>query len=1131
MSWEFSVLGPLDCRSTHGSIRLTRPMSRTLLALLLVRSNACVPVDQLIDELWQGSPPSSAEGALRVHIAHLREALGSGGSERESPIQFDNGGYCLTVSPGWFDVERFEAAVRDGRVAMQQGAPEEAADLLGGALRLWRGTPYDEFHHIGAVHGEAVRLSELRLGAVETLADAHLAIDRPGSACELLIPESRSHPLRETIAERLMLALYRSGRSAEALGVASRLRQALDDDLGVLPGAAVRDLEDGIVMQSPDLDPPRRRTLPDPDVVTRYAPFVGRRVEARALDEAWERARAGTANLALICGGVGIGKTALADQLAQRAKREDASVLVGHCDPDPHADYEPFPHLVRQAIARVPAEALDHSVFGELRRLVPDLGDQLPALPEPATASAGRHRLFAAVNRLLEACPTPLLLQVEDLHWAQSDALAMLRHVVRECEGPILIVATYRDEEADADSPLGRALATGRLAEPDVRIRLHGLDVPELKALLQMLGADRGRDIAVAELWELTSGNPLFVREVVRELGDAASERPLNDLAPDGVRTLVEHQLQGLSLPARETLTTAALLGSRFLLPLLAATGRMSETDALSGLDEALAARLVEETDELDWFTFNHPLVRNVIYASIPASRRARLHLRAGQILAVATKDGRWSEPARHFLAALPLGDPQQTARYARRAGDEASERFAHEDAAEWYRAALGVPEGTVDEGERSEVLLALGLALERGGDRGGARVRYLDAAAAARTAGNACLLADVAIAATPRYVTVDDFHVAHRALVDQALAGQTDERRRVKLLSCASASRYYDDGGEADRPYVVQALDLARQSATPEVRATGLRTYHRWLTHDPNAAEERTGLSQELVDLCTDESLHDALGVACRDLLVNLLSVGRFAEFDRELVHLDSIASAHDVPADRYWASALRATRGLTRASDAETEGLVRAARTLGSHLQLADSEGTFILQMFALRCQQGRAREITRGLEAPSRDQPRMESGLALLASAFVESDRDDDARRILDQVVADDTIRLPKDNMWLAATALLGGVAARVGTAAQRAVCARELDGLDDQWCVFGAGGAVFGPVQHWLGVMAAADGATARARDCLEQARDRSVVAGAQHWVGRADAELARIRVDPGSATGRRHDAAEGAYGRE
>jgi hypothetical protein len=725
-------------------------------------------------------------------------------------------------------------------------------------------------------------------------------------------------------------------------------------------------------------------------------------------------------------------------------------------------------------------------------------------VPEPAEPAAGRRRLFAAVNALFDACAGPLLLVVEDLHWADRGTLALLRSVTREHPGPLLVVVTYRGEEAGPDTALGAALATGELATPDLRIELDGLNVAELKALLDMLAPDRERAVDLAQLAELTAGNPLFVREVVRELADAPDDVPLTELAPDGIRTLVGHQLQRLSASAREVLLVASILGSEFSLTLLAATGQMAETTVLDALEEALATRLVTETDALDVFTFSHPLVRNIISTSMTASRRARLHLRAGEILAVSTTDGRWAEPARHFRAAAPLGDPAQTARFARRAGDDAAHRFAYDDAAGWYRAALAA--GTtaeVGDDEQGETMLALGLAIERGGDRDAARDVYVEAAGLAEATGNAALLADVAIAAAPRYVTIDAFHPAQRALVDRALAMPQDDLRRVRLFNRASASRYYDED-EADAPFARLAIDLAATTSDPRARATGIAAYIRWLTHEPGAAEERARLCRELRQVCEASSNPEFVGSSTRDLLVNLLCLGCFDEFDEELARLDEICASHEVPADRYWARALRATRSLMTDPPADAEGMVRAARTLGRSLGQTDAEGTFILQMFALRCQQGRSREIASGLEAPSETQPRMLAGLSLLARALVDGDRPADARRILDHVVSDGAVRFPRDNMRLAATALVGGVAAAVGSDAQREVCRAELEPFAEQWCVFGAGGAVFGTGHHWLGELAAAGGDTDAAADHLTRAVELSERAASPYWAGRARA---------------------------
>ena len=156
--------------------------------------------------------------------------------------------------------------------------------------------------------------------------------------------------------------------------------------------------------------------------------------------------------------------------------------------------------------------------------------------------------------------------------------------------------------------------------------------------------------------------------------------------------------------------------------------------------------------------------------------------------------------------------------------------------------------------------------------------------------------LADAAIGATPRYVTVYDFQPMQRALVDEALAHVgSDGRRLAWLLCCASAGRYYEEPG--DKPYAVRALALARESDDPEIRATGLLTYHRWLTHDPRAADERLALSRELLLICQTERLDALAGRASRTYLIDLLGLACLDDFDRELETLAEFADRNRAP------------------------------------------------------------------------------------------------------------------------------------------------------------------------------------------------------------------------------------------
>jgi len=592
-------------------------------------------------------------------------------------------------------------------------------------------------------------------------------------------------------------------------------------------------------------------------------------------------------------------------------------------------------------------------------------------------------------------------------------------------------------------------------------------------------------------------------------------DTPLETIAPGGVRALVEARLCRLPPAAREALSTAAVLGRRFSLRVLAATLGASESETLDAVESGLICGLIREEPSFDVFAFRHPLVRNAIYTASSVSRRARLHLRCAEALLSVFGDesiGHSAEIAHHFVMSLPVGDVATAVHHARAAGDHARSCFAYEEAVSWYqRAADLADQAALPEDRRASLCLALGEALEASGRRADARASFLRGAAHARAAAEHGLLAEIAIAATPRYVTIDGFHPTQLALVDEALESEgRDERQLAWLLNCASAARYYDSG---DEPYAQRARTLARCSADPEARLAGILTYHRWLTHDPGSVAERVALSRELLEVSRANHLEPFVGRAHRTLLIDLMAAGRFDEFDAQIAVYTENAQRQRVPADIYWASALGASRQLMISPWGETEELISAAHMIGRHHEQGDAEGTFVLQMFALRFQQGRTREIAKSLGAPAGNQPRISAGLALAAAALTDSGRHGQAAEILTRLVTADGVGLAPDNMWLGATALLAGVAAAVGTPAQRDVVERVLLPYAPSWCIFGAGAAIFGTGHHWLAKLAAARGDVAELRTRREAAAATAREAGADYWAGLATEAAPELLTQP------------------
>jgi len=246
---EFKILGPLQAIDDAGrELALGGRMPRAVLAILLLHGGDVVSSDRLVEELWAGEAPPTAVKSLQVHISRLRRALGGDGR-----LQTVAGGYSLWVEPGELDCERFEALVAQGGDLLTAGDAVGAAAALDGALELWRGRPLADFDYDSFAQADIARLSELHVSAVERRVACELALGRDGQAVAQLERLVREHPYRERLRVQLMLALYRSGRQADALEAYRQARSVLVEELGIEPSAELRELHAAILSQDPSL--------------------------------------------------------------------------------------------------------------------------------------------------------------------------------------------------------------------------------------------------------------------------------------------------------------------------------------------------------------------------------------------------------------------------------------------------------------------------------------------------------------------------------------------------------------------------------------------------------------------------------------------------------------------------------------------------------------------------------------------------------------------------------------------------------------------------------------------------------------------------------------------------------------
>jgi DNA-binding SARP family transcriptional activator len=732
---EFRLLGPLEVRAGGGAVELGRPKQRELLVLLLLHANRVVSRERLVDSLWGEDPPPTAVKAVQWYVSQLRKLLPDGMLLTRAP------GYLLEVEPDTVDLLRFERLVAEAR----SSEPERAAGLLREALALWRGPPLAEFTQEEFARIEAGRLEDVRLAALEERIDADLALGRHGEVTAELEALVAEHPRRERLTGQLMLALYRSGRQAEALGAYREARAALEE-VGLEPGPELRQLERKILNQDPALAPAREpaatAVLPGALVPAPAFPFVGRTRELETLRSLLARAARGEGGVVLVGGEAGGGKTRLVRELAHEAASGGARVLYGTSDAAVSVPYQPLREWL-EFLVRVSAPGV----------LAEHLGERA-ALLVPGLAGAGappeldRHALQSAICDALGrlSLERPLVLVADDLHWADAETLHLLPRLATTApETRLLVLAAYRDRGEEHAPAFAEALAELTRLDGVTRLSLGRLTTAEVADFIRAsAGAEAAGDL-VSAIGDLTGGTPLLLCELWRDLrergavdasgGRVELRRRLAELrGPERLRDVLRHRLSRLDPGTAELLELAAVAGPRFELRVLAGASPLDQPAFAAAVAEAIRTGLIEELpDPVPAARFAHELVRRVVYDRVTGIERAGLHLRVGEALErVHGSDTAPVVPelAHHFTLAAPVGGVERAVAYNFRAADAALAAAAFEEAAARLSTALEL--GIADPRERARTEVELGYLLNEMGrpSEAGARLAAsLDAA------------------------------------------------------------------------------------------------------------------------------------------------------------------------------------------------------------------------------------------------------------------------------------------------------------------------------------------------------------------------------------------------------------------
>ncbi len=460
-----------------------------------------------------------------------------------------------------------------------------------------------------------------------------------------------------------------------------------------------------------------------PAVLAGPGPFVGRGHELERLLSAWQTTLAAGTHAVLIAGEPGVGKTRLAGEWSRQAYEEGAVVLYGRCDEDLGAPYQPFAEALRSLMPCLGTNRLRGLRGVEaLLPLVPELTDALPDLAAPTRADpdSERYALFDAVVALLGIASTsaPVVLILDDLHWAAKPTLLLLRHLLRFGEhARVQIVGTYRSTDLDRSHPLAAMLADLHRDGSAIRLALSGLDEDDVTAYVAEAGYD-DEELARA-LAAVTGGNPFFLIEALRHVDESGGHWNPNTL-PQGVREAVSRRLSRLPAETNKALAVAAVVGSRFALELVE---RVVDADLVDAFDDACKAGLVIE-EPGGRYRFNHAIVRQSLLAELASVRRMRLHQRIAATLETepGADDELLAELAYHYFECAWAGNAAKAVDYCRRAADQAMARLAYEGAADLYDRALHALEELDEElpdrdDQQAELLVARCEALLAAGD------------------------------------------------------------------------------------------------------------------------------------------------------------------------------------------------------------------------------------------------------------------------------------------------------------------------------------------------------------------------------------------------------------------------------
>jgi DNA-binding CsgD family transcriptional regulator/tetratricopeptide (TPR) repeat protein len=830
--------------------------------------------------------------------------------------------------------------------------------------------------------------------------------------------------------------------------------------------------------------------------------FVGRSYEIAALCAALDTTGAGNGRMVLLAGEPGIGKTRTASQLTRHAAERDARIVWGRCHEEAGAPpYWPWIQILGAIASVKDSGELCHDLeagAADIADIVPDIRARLTDLDPPATLSdhsETRFRLFNSISQFLirSSRRQPLVLVLDDLHWADVPTLRLLEFLAQEVAGSrLLVIGTYRDTDLSRRHRLSDTLGSLARVPHVLRLHLSGLNSEDVH---QFVTSTAGMAIPAwltSAIHSQTEGNPLFVHEVVRFLAQEgrfnrdAPVMPPTIRLPEGIREVIGRRLNLLPPLCNEILAVAAVIGREFALDVLVrACQPRTEAAILEVLDEAIATHIVEELGS-GRYQFTHTLVRITLYDELRTGQRRRLHHAVGE--AIEAAHHRDPQPvladlAHHFRAASMGNDVERAIDYTTRAGKSADAAFAFEEAISLFQNALDMLDAlsSADPEQRCDLLILLGDAQRRMTDFPRALESLGAAADIARSQKMHVALANAATG----YANTIYHNSAHlepgsapllkgRQLLKEALDGLPENETVLRIRVMGALARDCLHNGNADEAKALasQATAMARKLGDPAALATSLTGLIdlAWLPHE---TEQMLAQANEMVEMAMRANdLEIALrGHFRRSALI--LELGDVGAIVATVETMGRINARLRQPFFHLFELALKATMALMRGVFDEAEKLIlEAMRTYPPNQgNFSDPQSMLI---FTLRREQGRLRELGPMVEMFVRSNAAATTWRPGLALLYVELGNLEAARAVFADMAVDNFESIPRDGRFAACLIYLAEVCVALGDATRASALYRLLLPWKRRNIVMGGGTGFWGSSDRFLGLLTTVQG---------------------------------------------------------